>query len=382
MESTGTFATFRRYFPGLFVLLLAIGLGVRVSDQPPLQAKIRTIAENRKSTSLPRFKASDRSAPASSSPKIRKAVSITGADELPITPEEAATELAYIARFESDATRGKATATIIRRLCRSGHTEAAFAAIEKDPGEAREMGITAFFLTAAADDTEIFDRIRNFPDKDDRLAAMEAYLQRVPLHLLKPMLAGSGDLADTFRLALDDVLLRKLSTDEKQQAISLIDELHREGMVGGKLLAQKIIRDDSIDPFEKWKSLFQKLNAEPLVIQDSWKYLLPEMAETDPGKTADFLRKRQTAGPHYDLRYVLSRWIKKDPEAVRNWFDLNQKDASPSSIDAAAWVLAVHAKDTNQPEEAASWLVKVQDPQSQIILRGLLGNPGTGQPGN
>ncbi len=377
MDSPGKIASSRRYLPGLILLLLAIGLAFRVSEEPAPSAKTSHAPDRTPPPSARYLKSRDRSVPAATFPQLRPPVTVTSADEIPISPEEARVEFADIAKFDSPTTRGKETATLIRRLCRSGYFAEAFAAIDHTEPVTKEVGITAFFLSAPLDDAAIISEIKKLPDEDDAMIAFAAYLRRVPVEQIRLILAKSGDLSGPFVKSLDAVLDLKLkSPTDRGKAEALIEELHPDGLASDNLLGQKILGDPTADPFEKWELLRKRLSHSPRTLGASWKYCLNQMIEKDPARTADYVTDASGNSPNEPLQNVLIQWSAKDPEAALRWYEKRQSTSPDSFNDAAAIAFMVRARIDGRPDQALAWIEKVRNPEIRERLSQLKAPPG------
>jgi hypothetical protein len=369
MNEHGKTAPALRYLPALFFLLLAIGLTLRISDDSAVRDDSSVSSAPTSTSGTRPFKSRNRIAITITFPQLRQPVTVASADEIPITPKEASDEMTVIARFDSPSTRGKAAATLIRRLCRSGYPEEAFAAIDSSSPIERETGITAWFLAAEIDDAAIFSRIRQLPHAEDAPIAFVAYSRRVPVDQLRLLLAESGDLSPAFVTSLDGILDLKLkSPSERKKAGELVEELHSEGLASDKILGQKILTEPTLDAFGKWEELGKRLTNSPALVRNSWKYCVDQMIAADPRRTADQIASTTATAPNQYLQYVLIEWSAKDPEAARRWYDERHSTASMSVRDDAALAFMVNARRLGQTAEALVWQEKIGNPQVRKFL--------------
>jgi len=305
---------------------------------------------------------------------VRKPVVLTSADELPISLEDARQFLAESTSFQRASTRAKSASTVIRRLCASGFTNEAFASIETEHSEAREAGISAFFLTARLNDGAILEKIRSFKEPEDAATAVRAYLKRLPLDSVHLLPVEDTTLKPIIREALTAHFREKLAdANERDQALGLIEGLHSKGLLADELLAKKIVNEPT-DVFTKWEQINSRISApDPEIASGLWE-LVEQMGREDPIRALEAVSTGnitlKTNAPF--LRPVLAILANTDTATAHRWYERYERTLTPAQRDDAAWIFAAKALESNLPDQVSLWSSQVKDPQTQERLARLL----------
>jgi len=300
-------------------------------------------------------------------------------------PESAPERLAkFMAGNPNIDERSDFVKKLITELCSQGRDEEAYALIDKNSGQLRDVGMFSFYSSASLDKNQLMAKLKR-EAFGDILPTFHRYMRGIGIDQLKAE-AESSRLADFWRergaempsdlitTAITEALRSNLTDagrPESLKTLKLASDLAENGTIKTYQIYELVGKDKNLNPFEKWDFLKQidpkdvKKGDEMVKIKTREK-LIYSMIKADGSKAMGDILNNQTAGQASDVNTAVRVWNQVDSAGVVNWYQQNQSTLSPDGRAMVATTLSTIAAEFGEFESARQWASQIQDPARKV----------------
>lgn len=302
-----------------------------------------------------------------------------------MTPEAAKELLAEHRQIRDIEQRAQACSDVIMALCRAGHAAEAFALIDSEPGEVRASQIEALFGHSGwslAEATKPMKLLVDQGGRGDGSTALSAYLRSLNLQDFRAAIHSpivhdfaayyeqrSGIPINTVDNLATSYVAEKIYSSgsaEREAYWRTAVDLHREGLISDRGLAEAIKANTSLSAFEKWDAFQQGIetNSGNDLVRDVRDGIVSSMVKQDAEKAMWEIVRVESPQASAALSRAAQQWmLNEGPGKVSEWYRANKDRLIPAHQDALAERFLMDSLSFGERGTAQQWADEVRDPR-------------------
>ena len=295
-----------------------------------------------------------------------------------IDPAQAAKLLAdFTAGNPNINAQGTFAADLVKRLCKAGHTDAAFALIGNDSGQVRNFMIAAFFEHAVASNNEILGRLVSMP-KTDEGTALSGYMHRFAVgelaavvedprmkQLIDEKTISKGSLSGAFTMRLMEAAFLAQHDKSGVDPVAVAAQMKKTALMSPENvlnLATNLPPMKSANDIASRWALVEDITPAAKLDKHSLEArsgLTSAMIRLNAPKTMELALE----GPHqaYNIGEVVGQWAAIDTAGLGKWHQQNKQRMTAEQRTSFADGLISHSISHRDYESAKAWAAEIPD---------------------